>query len=406
MTDEDGKRRLDNAEDWVRLEITESLQRSGLRVVPVLVGDASMPKSGGLPEPLRPLARRNAHEITDKRWDYDVSQLVAALKKIRALGGSQPAGTRLALATRRSRCRSRCRLRGSTFRDVPDAPEMVVIPAGRFVMGSPASEQGRSDDEGPQHEVHIARPFAVGRFQVTFDEWDACVAAGGCKHRPKDEGWGRGKRPVINVSWEEAQAYVAWLSKKTGQQYRLLSEAEWEYAARAGTTTRYPWGDDPGVNRANFDGSGSQWSSKQTAPVGSFEPNAFGLHDMIGNVLEWVQDCWNDGYKGAPADGSARETETAAGGWCGAAPGATLRSTPGPRTAARSSPDAVTTPSVSGLPGRSDLPGLRATRDGALRLRVSTSQSLCSAFAQASQASRLKGVGLARRLYCGRPPGV
>ena len=194
---------------------------------------------------------------------------------------------------------------GDTFRDCDQCPEMVTVPAGSFRMGSAASEAGRSQDEGPQHEVRIAKPFAVGRFEVTFDEWDACVAAGGCNYLPGDSVLDRGKRPVINVSWDDAQAYVAWLSKKTGQSYRLLSEAEWEYAARAGTTTRYPWGNEPGSNRANFTLSRSQWDSKQTAPVGSFEPNAFGLHDMIGNVWEWVQDCWNESYGGAPADGSA-----------------------------------------------------------------------------------------------------
>ncbi len=130
------------------------------------------------------------------------------------------------------------------------------------------------------------------------------MAAGGCKQKPGDEGWGRGRQPVINVSWEDAQAYVAWLTTKTGKGYRPLSEAEAEYAARAGSTTAYPWGEDPGTNRANFGFSGSQWSDKQTASVGSFAPNAFGLYDMIGNVWEWTQDCWNDSYSAAPVDGS------------------------------------------------------------------------------------------------------
>ena len=130
------------------------------------------------------------------------------------------------------------------------------------------------------------------------------MAAGGCKQKPGDEGWGRGRQPVINVSWEDAQAYVAWLTTKTGKGYRPLSEAEAEYAARAGSTTAYPWGEDPGTNRANFGFSGSPWSDKQTAPVGSFAPNDFGLYDMIGNVWEWTQDCWNDSYSAAPVDGS------------------------------------------------------------------------------------------------------
>jgi formylglycine-generating enzyme required for sulfatase activity len=163
---------------------------------------------------------------------------------------------------------------GETFRDCGECPEMVVIPAGTFMMGSPDSEVGRLIYEGPQHKVKIARPFAVSKYEITFDQWDACMKEGGCKDMPKDEGWGRGKRPVINVNWDNAQNYAAWLAKKTGKPYRLLSEAEWEYAARGGATTRYPWGDEPGANRANFNGSGSQWSGKQTAPVGSFEPNA------------------------------------------------------------------------------------------------------------------------------------
>ena len=202
--------------------------------------------------------------------------------------------------------RKRARKPGDTFRDCPECPEMVVVPAGSFRMGSPPSEEGRYGDEGPVHRVTIAAPFAVGVYEVTFEEWDACERDGGCGgYWPDDEGWGRGSRPVINVSWKDAQAYVVWLSRKTGEEYRLLSESEWEYAARAGATTRYHWGDDIGRNRANCDGCGSRWDNRQTAPVGSFGANGFGLHDMLGNVWEWVADCWSDSYAGAPSDGSA-----------------------------------------------------------------------------------------------------
>jgi formylglycine-generating enzyme required for sulfatase activity len=450
VADRQGRRRLDAPDDWVRHEIAESLRRPGVRVFPLLL-DAEMPSAEELPEPLRPLTRRQAFPLTGRHWVKDVAELVEFLKKVPGLapplapepeaptakpapvsaersaqattaaghrvdrtaqtqkgtraGMDAPSATahRLAEGSKPppempvepaenggdrekpgagvpwkvvgavaamvavvlfvwfrpiERTESPAALRptpsptpeapakvaiktpepvpmrepsptpvkpevktqepaakpavalqrGEKFRDCDRCPEMVVISAGEFTMGSPESEEGRSADEGPQHKVRIARPLAAGKYEVTFDEWDACVAAGGCAHKPEDQGWGRGRRPVINVSWDDAQAYVAWLAKKTGKSYRLLSEAEWEYAARAGTTTRYPWGDAPGTNRANFDGSGSQWSGKQTAPVGSFEANAFGLHDVIGNVWEWVQDCWNGSYNGAPADGRAWES--------------------------------------------------------------------------------------------------
>ena len=185
------------------------------------------------------------------------------------------------------------------------APEMVVIPAGSFRMGC-VSGENCDDDELPVHEVTIPEAFAVSVYAVTFAQWDACVLGGGCGgYRPDDEGWGRGTRPVIYVSWDDAQEYVGWLSRQTGEVYRLLSESEWEYVARAGSSTAYSWGNAIGNNRANCDGCGSQWDFSQTAPVGSFQANAFGVHDMHGNVWEWVEDCWNDSYAGAPSDGSA-----------------------------------------------------------------------------------------------------
>ena len=195
-----------------------------------------------------------------------------------------------------------------SFREcLVDCPAMVVVSAGEFTMGSPSNEKGRYDNEGPQHKVTIARPFAVSKYAVTFDAWDACVKVGGCpkEGRASDAGWGRGRRPVIYVSWDDAKAYVAWLSKMSGKPYRLLTEAEWEYAARAGTTTAYYWGDEIGKNNANCNGCGSQWDGRHTAPVGSFAPNAFGLYDMAGNVWQWVEDCYHESYNGAPADGSA-----------------------------------------------------------------------------------------------------
>lgn len=202
---------------------------------------------------------------------------------------------------------------GETFRECSACPEMVVLPPGRFLMGSPPGEAGRSNDEGPQRWVTLAQPVAVGKFEVTFAEWDACVADGGCGgYKPADFTWGRGTQPVINVSWGDAQAYVDWLSRKTFATYRLLSEAEWEYAARAGTTTAYPWGATASHEFANYgkdeccDGLAQgrdRWVN--TAPVGSFPANRFGLHDMHGNVWEWTEDCLNESYAGAPSDGSA-----------------------------------------------------------------------------------------------------
>jgi formylglycine-generating enzyme required for sulfatase activity len=204
-----------------------------------------------------------------------------------------------------------------TVRDCADCPEMVVVPAGEFIMGSPPSERGRNPDEGPQRKVTFARPFAAGKYEVTFAQWDACVAGTGCTHKPGDNDWGRGKRPVINVSWDDAQQFVRWLAKKTGKPYRLLTEAEWEYAAR-GTTEPIdrlpPFSTGPTINpnQANYDGNfiygaGAKMGiyRQKTLDVGSFKSNTFGLNDMHGNVWEWVEDCYRDSYAGAPTDGSA-----------------------------------------------------------------------------------------------------
>ncbi len=207
---------------------------------------------------------------------------------------------------------------GETFRDCEACPEMVVIPAGSFTMGSPDTEEGHLGREAPQHEVSFAAPFAIGKYEVTFAEWDACIDAGACGRTPDDEGWGRDTRPVINVTWQDAQDYVAWLSRATGHTYRLPSEAEWEYAARAGTTGARPWGSSltsvcHHANTADeeaedlfpdFRTAACSDAHTNTAPVGSYAANGFGLHDMLGNVWEWVEDCPHDNYEGAPTDGS------------------------------------------------------------------------------------------------------
>ena len=190
------------------------------------------------------------------------------------------------------------------FKDGTLGPEMVVIPSGSFMMGSPENEPDRNSAESPQHRVRIANSFALGKYELTFAEYDQFAEATGRK-KPDDEGWGRGNRPVINVNWKDAQAYLKWLSEETGKRYRLPSEAEWEYAARAGTTTKYSWGNEVGQNRAHCNRCGSEWDNKKTALVGSFEPNPFGLYDIHGNVYEWVEDCMNDSYHNAPVDGKA-----------------------------------------------------------------------------------------------------
>lgn len=197
-----------------------------------------------------------------------------------------------------------------TFTDCADCPTMVMIPAGSFTQGSPPDEPERRSNEGPQRIVNVPA-FAMGQTEVTFAQWDACVADGGCSHDPSDSGWGRSDRPVINVSWDDAQEYITWLSNKTGQNYRLPSESEWEYATRAGTAGRFNTGDCITTDQANFwGGSPAQGCPtgvvrSQTVPVASFAPNGFGLHDTHGNVWEWVQDCWNTDFIGAPTNGNA-----------------------------------------------------------------------------------------------------
>jgi formylglycine-generating enzyme required for sulfatase activity len=191
--------------------------------------------------------------------------------------------------------------RAGEFRDCENCPVMTPLPGGSFVMGS-------NDDgtEKPPHQVTV-KPFAVSRFMVTVAEWNACGQAGACSYKvpavPTPD-----RRPMTNLSWNDAAQYVQWLAKQTGKPYRLLSESEWEYAARAGTKTRYFWGDQPAIGKANCRGCDNQHDPLRPADVGIFPANSFGLFDMEGGVAEWVDDCWHVTYQGAPADGSPWRT--------------------------------------------------------------------------------------------------
>jgi formylglycine-generating enzyme required for sulfatase activity/energy-coupling factor transporter ATP-binding protein EcfA2 len=197
------------------------------------------------------------------------------------------------------------------FQECSNCPTMVVVAPSAFTMGSPDADPNHVAAEGPQRTVTILSAFAISKFELTFDKWDACHDAGGCTNNADAYTWGRGQQPVINVSWDDAKQYVAWLSRETGKDYRLLTEAEWEYAERAGTQTAYYWGDVVGTGNANCDGCGSRWDNSQSAPVGSFAPNALGLYDTAGNVWEWVEDCWHETYDNAPKNGSAWTTQVA-----------------------------------------------------------------------------------------------
>lgn len=349
ITDDGGQRRLEQEGDWVRLEIASLLERN-IYVIPVLVGGATMPKVAQLPACLAALAERQAHTISDQRFRADVDKLIRVMNEVLQAQDSLPSeptqptspqpphqppqppqpshkntGLVIGLVLAGVMGAGYLLMGGEKVIDIPDVPaetsasplipasterlsfepEMVRILPGKFLMGSSATDADGFDDERPQHEVMINYTFEISKYEVTFDEYDAFVKDNPERESPSDNGWGRGKQPVINVSFDNVQAYVQWLSKKTDKKYRLPTEAEWEYAARAGQQTRYWWGDAIGSNNANCRDCGSQWDNKQTAPVGSFKANAFGLYDTAGNVWEWTQDCWHVNYTNAPTDGSA-----------------------------------------------------------------------------------------------------
>ena len=272
-------------------------------------------RSGDIPEPDRTFIEQSREVHRLARLPLFLSILFTAMMFIGATGlglvwvtekKNMEVEYARANATPVETAREHALKASNSFKECKDCPEMIVVPAGHFEMGSPEGEGNSS--ERPHHDVTIARPFAVGKFELTFDEWDACAAHGDCAQDLHDSAFGRGRRPTINLSWDEVQTYVKWLSRVTGKDYRVLSEAEYEYAARAGSQTRYPWGNDfnlDGKEMANCNGCGSRWDRKKTTPVGSFAPNQFGLYDMVGNVWEWTADCWNENYEGAPSNGSA-----------------------------------------------------------------------------------------------------
>jgi formylglycine-generating enzyme required for sulfatase activity len=420
LTDEQGRRRIDLTDDWVRQEVAYCLQITGVRVFPVLVDDARMPRAEELPEDIRSLTRRQGTPLTVRHWSKDVGLLVDQLKRSPGLADASVdlARTQNPVEVKPQVIRpikSPMGERKANYRPllmigiplmvvagmvgvfragdkpaplqetpvpavVPEPPivkekpeivppvtaaksaqpfalgnkdcelcsEMVVIPAGSFTMGSPDNEQDRENYEGPQRRVTISKAFAVGKYEVTRGEFARFVSAtsyrteaeqgDGCSTLSPDGVWTKDAKvnwhypgyvqadthPVVCVSWNDTQAYLKWLNQREpGKGFRLLSESEWEYAARAGTTTRYPWGEDGKYTEICGYANGGDMSGKKgvkgwqanwiaancddryvyAAPRGSYAANPWGLHDMHGNAWEWTEDCWHENYNGAPMQG-------------------------------------------------------------------------------------------------------
>jgi formylglycine-generating enzyme required for sulfatase activity len=318
---------------YVRDEATYALDQD--KLVPVAIESVKLP-----------FRFRGVHTPSLLGWDgsKDLPEFRRLVEDIAAIVGppanerqkEQPADRQQSIPERAQEKRESRLEPGTIFRDkLKDSahgPEMVVIPAGTFRMGD--IQGGGLESERPVHTVRIPKPFAIGRYEVTFEEYDQFAAATR-RELPDDERWGRGRLPVINVSWNEAMDYAEWLSQQTAKPYRLPSEAEWEYAARAGTGTKYWWGNEMKSGVANCD------PDSRSTPVGSFKPNPFGLYDTAGNVWEWIQDCWHENYEGATTDGWA--WNEAGGGHCGrrVIRGGSWNSTPGSlRVSYRSGVDA------------------------------------------------------------------
>jgi formylglycine-generating enzyme required for sulfatase activity len=356
-------KRVARDRDYVREEIAAALAR-GVVVIPVTVERAGLPHQKELPSEIAALVSHQKHTISQEHRSRDLDDLITAIKATRrspeiittlpwnwiAMGGaatllvvaaiglflsgsggptqvsnlSQAAAigpdTTASTASPKVAVRLAATVSDGSFRDnlangepCPKCPEMVAVRPGKFTMGSPEDEFGRTPGQENQIQVNVAHAFAVAKYPVTFDEWDACVADRGCPSpAPEDQGWGRGRRPVINVSWDDVKWYIAWLKAKTGKPYRLLSEAEREYVTRAGSSSPFWWGSSITSLRANYDGNiayngGSVGEFlRKSLPVGKFDPNPWGLYDVHGNIWEWTEDCWNTSNAGNPANGNPR----------------------------------------------------------------------------------------------------
>jgi formylglycine-generating enzyme required for sulfatase activity len=290
-----GRQPLENIEQRVQtFEILSKRQRiiRGTRRVTSLAGLAAVL---GVLAYFTPTLWRYYQEVTHRPAAAQAAQTTSA-----------PASTSLASVVAPAAPAAPVFTPGQMLHDCQNCPDVIVVPGGLFTMGSPASEAGRGRDEGPQREVSIS-PFAIGKHEVTFAQWDACLAGGGCRgYSPPDHGWGRGDHPVTDVSWDDAQSYLEWLNTQTsGPHYRLPSEAEWEYAARAGVAGVYAFPGRLTTSQATF-------LMRRTLPVGSHTANPFGLFDSYGNVSEWVEDCYAPNYNLAPIDGSAVEADRCA----------------------------------------------------------------------------------------------
>jgi formylglycine-generating enzyme required for sulfatase activity len=338
--------------DYVRVEIESALSRK-IPVVPVFLGDAPAPSPANLPVSIRPLLELQATRLHRTSFETDAKALIeGVVRSIKLARGDavqtvRPSITPVSPGDKyppEGRIKVDARIangapegwfkpgagKAEWFKDHDAGPEMVVVPTGSFMMGSPESEPQRHDNESPRHKVSIARPFAVGRHEITRGEFAAFIHETGYTtgdanvwtdmvwRNDPDISWRNpgfaqdDKHPVVCVSWDDAKAYTKWLSQQSGKSYRLLTEAEWEYAARAGTTTPFWWGSSITPAQANYNGGytyagGSEGEYREaTVPVGSFSPNPWGLFNVHGNVWEWCDDVWHDTYHGAPSDGSVR----------------------------------------------------------------------------------------------------